>query len=209
MTHLLLASLFSLGLHTTATPLTSHNTEEWKPIFDGKTLQGWKANEQPDNWTVENGAISGHGSRSHLYYVTEELDNFELKSDVMINKGGNSGIYLHIAFHEEGWFFDGHEVQINNTHRDPVKTGSLWAVVKLFDSPVQDDEWFSVHIKVEGQNIVVKLNNKGVIDYTEPVGAAGPRRLSKGYLALQQHDPGSRVRFRNIVLKKLPDTASK
>ena len=175
----------------------------WISIFDGKSLAGWQPNERPENWSVKDGAIVGSGARSHLYYTKSELQDFEFRGDVMINKGGNSGIYFHIAHHPEGWFFDGHEVQINNSHRDPVKTGSLWAVVKLYDSPVHDNEWFQVHIRVLGQNIVVRLNGKIVVDYTEPKGAEGPRKIGRGYLALQQHDPGSSVRFRNLALKPL------
>ncbi|MDP6719597.1 MAG: DUF1080 domain-containing protein [Pirellulaceae bacterium] len=135
--------------------------------------------------------------------MKEQLKDFELKSEVMINEGGNSGIYFHIKYHEDGWFYDGHEAQINNTHGDPVKTGSLWAVVKLYESNAKDDTWFPMHITVKGQNIVVRVDGKVVVDYTEPEGAKGPRRLSQGYIALQAHDPGSTVKFRNIKLKKL------
>ena len=163
----------------------------WKSLFDGKTFGDWKPNEHPENWTIEDGAIVGHGERSHLYYMADQFKNFEFQTDVMINEGGNSGIYLHIEHHPEGWFFDGHEVQINNSHADPVRTGSLWGVVKLYDTPVKDNEWFTVHVMVKDQNIVVKVNGKIVVDYTEPEGAKGPRRLGKGYFALQQHDPGS------------------
>ncbi len=176
----------------------------WQSLFDGKTFGDWKPNERPENWTIEDGAIVGHGERSHLYYMGGQFKNFEFQTDVMINKGGNSGIYLHIAHHPDGWFFDGHEVQINNSHEDPVRTGSLWGVVKLYDTPVKDNEWFTVNIVVKDQNIVVKVNGKVVVDYTEPEGIQGPRKLSQGYFALQQHDPGSSVRFRNIKVKRLP-----
>ena len=156
------------------------------------------------SWGIEDGAFVGRGERSHLYYMAEQFKNFEFQSDVMINQGGNSGIYIHIEHHAEGWFFDGHEIQINNSHVDPVRTGSLWGVIKLYDSPVKDDEWFTVNITVKDQNVVVRVNGKIVIDYTEPEGAKGPRRLGQGYFALQQHDPGSTVRFRNIKVRKLP-----
>ena len=178
-------------------------TSEWKTIFNGKTLDGWKPNERPNNWRIEDGAIVGRGERSHLYYMDEEVKDFELKTDVMINEGGNSGIYFHIDYHDGGWFFDGHEVQINNTHGDLVKTGSLWAVVKLHESQASDNEWFTFYITVKGQNIVVRVNDKIVVDYTEPEGAQGPRRLKKGYIAVQQHDPGSIVKFRKMALRHL------
>ncbi len=178
--------------------------DNWKCLFDGKTFGSWKPNERPGSWTIEDGVIVGRGKRSHLYYMKEEFQNFEFKADAMINPDGNSGIYFHLAHHDEGWFFDGHEAQINNSHGDPVRTGSLWAVVKLYESSAKDDTWFNMHIIVKDQNIVVKVDGKIVVDYTEPEGAKGPRRLGKGYFALQQHDPGSVVRFRNIMVKRLP-----
>lgn len=176
----------------------------WTSLFDGKSLGGWKPNERPENWKIEDGVIVGRGERSHLYYLDKQFKNFEFQADVMINEGGNSGIYFHIQHHDEGWFFDGHEVQINNSHADPVRTGSLWGVVKLYDSPVKDNEWFTVHIAAKDQNIVVKVNDKIVVDYTEPEGATAARRIGKGYFALQQHDPSSSVRFRNLKVKPLP-----
>jgi hypothetical protein len=60
--------------------------------------------------------------------------------------------------------------------------GSLWGVIKLYDSPVKDNQWFTVHI-------IVKVNGKIVIDYTEPEGTTAARRIGKGYFALQQHAP--------------------
>ena len=200
------ALLFAAASLTLAiSPITADDNKDngWVSLFDGKTLTGWKANERPDNWTVSDGAIVGNGERSHLYYMKEQLKDFELKTDVMINEGGNSGIYFHIKYHEDGWFFDGHEAQINNSHGDPVRTGSLWAVVKLYESNAKDNEWFPMHITVKGQNVVVKVNGKVVVDYTEPEGATGSRHVGQGYLALQAHDPGSTVKFRNIELRKL------
>ena len=193
--------LFCMTSEKSALHAPTDGNDGWVPIFDGATLAGWKANEHPESWSVKEGAIVGHGERSHLYYEKEQLEDFELKTEVMINKGGNSGVYFHIARHDEGWFFDGHEVQINNSHTDPVRTGSLWAVVKLYESNAKDDEWFPLHIAVKGKNIVVRVNGKIVVDYTEPKGTTDARRIGRGFLALQAHDPGSVVKFRNILLK--------
>ncbi len=204
MLRVCLASVLALTLFIPCAFAVETEGEGWKPLFDGKTFGQWKPNERPGNWRIEDGAIVGRGERSHLYYMGDQFKNFELQADVMINEGGNSGIYVHIQHHDDGWFFDGHEVQINNSHVDPVRTGSLWGVVKLYDTPVKDNEWFTVLITVKGQNIVVKVNGKIVVDYTEPEGASSPRRLKKGYFALQQHDPGSSVRFRNIKVRRLP-----
>ncbi len=175
----------------------------WIPLFDGKTLKGWEASERPENWTVEDGAICGHGERSHLFYANREFKNFEFKADVMINKGGNSGIFFH-SQPEEGWPTKGYEAQVNNTHKDPVKTGSIYYTVKLFESPAKDDTWWTQHIIVQDKRITVKVNDKVLFEYDEPEGVAGPHKLSQGKFALQQHDPGSKVRYKNILVKPLP-----
>jgi hypothetical protein len=176
--------------------------DEFKPIFDGETLEGWKVNEGGKAFKVEDGAITGGGRRGHVFYVKEELKNFELKVDVKINEGGNSGIYFHTAYKEEGWPDAGHEVQVNNTHRDPVKTGSLYNVVKLYESAGTDNEWFTMHIAVKGNNLRVTVGDKLVLDYTQPPGVTVRRRINKGVIAFQQHDPGSIVQYRNVLLKK-------
>lgn len=208
LTSSLALALTGLAFAAVGTLAQECQDANWKTIFNGKSLDGWKANESPESWSVQDGVLVGHGPRSHLFYTAEEVQDFELQADVMINHGGNSGIYFHVKLHEPGWFFDGHEVQINNSHVDPVRTGSLWHVVQLYDSPVKDDEWFNVHIRVQGKTALVQINDKTVVEYLEPEGITGERKIGKGLLALQQHDPGSMVRFRNIMLKKLPPAAA-
>jgi hypothetical protein len=97
------------------------------------------------------------------------------------------------------------------SQRDPVKTGSLYNTVKIYaddiEGIIQDNEWWTQHIIVRGNRVIVKLNDKQVIDYTEPEGKEGPVKLSEGTFALQAHDPGSTVYFKNIRVKRLPDDA--
>lgn len=175
----------------------------WIVLFNGKNLDGWKASERPDNWKVEDGAIAGSGERSHLFYTGREFTNFHFKCDVKINHGGNSGLFFH-SQPEADWPRHGYESQVNNTHGDPVKTGSLYNVVKVFESAAKDDTWWTQEIIVEGNRITTKVNGKTLYEYDEPEGASGTRRLSRGLFALQQHDPGSKPRFRNIMVKPLP-----
>ena len=175
----------------------------WIVLFDGKSLDGWQASENAENWSVEDGTIAGQGSRSHLFYTRQEFQNFHFKTDVMINKGGNSGIFFHSKL-EEGWPTMGYESQVNNTHADPVKTGSLYYVVKLFESAAKDNEWWTQEILVQGKRITMKVNGKTLYEYVEPEGVPGPHKLSKGLFAFQQHDPGSRVRYKNVMVKPLP-----
>lgn len=179
----------------------------WKRIFDGKTLKGWKASERPGNWTVEDGAIVGRGARSHLFYVAEEFKNFEFKADVLTQPHTNSGIYFHTKYQKGGWPAYGYESQVNVTHPDPVKTGSLYGVVKVFSTPAKDNKWWTQTIIVRGKRIIIKIDGKTIFEYVEPEGVKGTRKLSKGLFALQQHDPGSVVRYKNIMVKRLPDDA--
>ena len=97
--------------------------EGWIPLFDGKTLKGWKAAEEnSDAFHVESGKLVADGGRSHLYYVGPVADHdfkdFELKLEVMTTKGSNSGVFFHTAYAKKGWPPKGHEAQVNSTHSD-------------------------------------------------------------------------------------------
>jgi hypothetical protein len=169
----------------------------WRRIFDGKTLNGWKASERPENWKVEDGAIVGRGDRSHLFYMDEQCENCEFKAMVKLNRGGNSGMYFRAEF-MEGWP-KGYEAQVNNSHKDPKRTGSLYNLVDVTEQLVPDDTWWEQHIIAEGNHIIIKVNGKTVVDYVDE-----KKTYTKGYLALQQHDPGSVVMYKDLMLKKLP-----
>ncbi len=170
--------------------------EGWIVLFDGKTLDGWKASERPENWTVEDGAIVGRGARSHLFYLKRKFRDFEFKAEVMINPGGNSGMYFRTQW-GPGWP-KGYEAQVNNTHRDPRKTGSLYGFVDVRKQLVKDNQWFTQHVTVRGNHIVIRVNGKVVVDFVDPKNT-----YREGYIALQQHDPGSVVRYRKIMVKPL------
>jgi hypothetical protein len=177
--------------------------EGFVSLFNGKDLTGWKFNED-GKFKVEDGKIVVSGPRSHLF-TEKEYKNFEFKAEVMTTPGSNSGIYFHTKFQESGWPEQGYESQVNVSHRDPVKTGSLYNVVKLLETPAKDNEWWTQHIIVNGKKITIKINGQTVIDYTEPDDVKGPRRLSKGSIALQAHDPQSVVYYRNLRIKPLPE----
>ena len=74
----------------------------------------------------------------------------------------------------------------------------------MLDAPAKDNEWFTQEIIVNGKQIVIKVNGKTLVDYTEPEGVEGGRKLSSGTFAIQAHDPKSRVLFKNIQVKPLP-----
>ncbi|MDA0839166.1 MAG: DUF1080 domain-containing protein [Planctomycetota bacterium] len=183
--------------------------EGWVSLFDGKTLEGWKASENKSSFSVVDGQIMVFGPRSHLFYVGKVNDgkfkNFEWKADVMTTEGSNSGMYFHTEYQENGWPGKGYEAQINNTHGDPRKTASLYGVKDNHQPPAKDDEWFTQHVIVKGKQITIKVNGKTIVDFTEPEGVTGDRKLSTGTFALQGHDPKSKVFYKNIMVKLLPE----
>ena len=182
----------------------------WVSMFDGKSLKGWKANENDVSFSVKNGCIVANApGRCHLFYQTPKpFKNFEFKAQVMTLPHSNAGIYFHTRFQDEGWPKAGFECQINNTYHDPKKTASIYGVKDTLEAPAKDDEWFEVYIKVEGKKVVTKVNGKTIIEWTQPddwkTGSSFERTLGEGTFALQGHDPGSTVLFRNLMVKRLP-----
>ena len=172
----------------------------WIRLFNGRDLTGWRASENGD-FRVEDGAIVVRGKRAHLF-TEKQFENFDFKCEVMTSPRSNSGIYLHTEY-EETWPSKGYEVQVNCTHGDPVKNGSLWGVVKSYEPNASDDEWFTMQITVQGKNIVTRVNGKIVVDYTELEGVTASRRIDKGSIAFQAHDPKSVVRYRNVKVREL------
>ena len=190
----------------------SEVTGEWISLFDGESLEGWTANENRETFRVEDGLIVAHGPRSHLYYTGPVADhdfkNFELEVEVMTTPGSNSGLYFHTEFEEEGWPAKGYEAQINNSHTDPRLTGSLYGIEDVLEKRVGDNEWFVERVTVRDRRIIIQVNRETVVDYTEPddpkrpENAAG-RLLSSGTIALQGHDPKSKVFYREVRIRLL------
>ena len=186
--------------------------DEWISLFDGKSLDGWKASENPETFSVEDGMIVVHGPRSHLFYVGDvqnhNFKNFEFKAQVMTTPGSNSGMYFHTEYQEEGWPSKGYEVQVNNSHTDWRRTASLYAIDDVREVPAKDNEWFTQHIIVQGKKVTIKVNGETQVEYTEPDNLEadrGDRRISSGTFALQGHDPESKVYYKDIMVKPLPD----
>ena len=184
-------------LATAAFAFAADSDAGWKKIFDGKTLDGWKANERPEAWTVKDGSIVGDGERSHLFYMGEQCENCEFKAEVRLNHGGNSGMYFRAEF-VPGWP-KGYEAQVANTHTDPKKTGSLYNFQNVMEQLIPDDTWWTQHIIANGNHIIIKVNGKTVVDYIDTKNT-----FTKGYLALQQHNKGSVVEYKNIMMRQLP-----
>ena len=192
---------------------------EWEVLFNGRDLEGWQANALADSFSVEDGVLKVHGKKglSHLFFVgKQETDvhfkNFELIAEARSEPGSNSGIFFHTGRQlRMGVLLDkGYEVQLNSALAEKRKTGSLYDIVDLPESPVDESQWFEVRVRVEGKRIQVFLKGKQVIDYTEP---PSPKRKSTrkhrlldpngGAIAIQAHDPKSVFYFRSIRIREL------
>ncbi len=194
-------------------------SDDWIVLFDGETLEGWTANESPDSWMIEEGAIVTAGVRSHLFYSGDVLDhsfkNFEFSVDVKTQPEANSGIYIHTKFQDEGWPYDGYECQVLNSsgegdYVEHKMTGSIYAIRNVWKSVTPDNEWFNYRIVVQGKTIQTFINGEIAAEYTEPDEVYRPesfagRLLSTGTFAFQCHDPGSVVAYKNIKVKPLAD----
>ena len=182
-------------------------------LFNGKDLTGWKVNENPGSFSVKDGAIVAHGRHSHCFYVGDFHDHtfkdFELKVDVMTKPNSNGGVYIQTAYQEHGFPGKGFEIQVNNTYNvDPRKTGSIYEVKDNRDKVAEDNKWFTEDIIAKGNTITVKVDGKLVAEWTQPADWAGTkdfadRRIGAGTVALQAHDPGSTVYYKNIRIKLL------
>ena len=183
-------------------------------LFNGKDLSGWKVNENPDSVAVKDGAIVVRGERAHVFYdgpvYQHAFKNFELRALVQTKPGANSGIYFHTLFQDSGWPEKGYEVQVNNSQSDWRRTAGLYGIDDIKESPAKDNEWFQMVVRVEGKHVTIAVDGKPVIDYVEPDDVKRPpqfagRLIGRGTFALQVHDPGSEVWYKDIRVKPMPE----
>ena len=224
-------SLVSYGADSAPAIETDKAEEGFIELFNGKDLEGWTpSNENPGSYSVKNGTLIVKGGKSHLFYSGPvkgaKFKDFELKARVKTTAGSNGGIYFHTAIQGEGWPSQGYECQVNSTHKDPKKTGSLYGVKNIVvlaegqeppkggdsevreKAPSTDGEWFDYHITVKGKHIVIKVNGETTVDYTEPEGGPAAegspgRKLSEGTFGIQAHDPDSETHYERFAVKPL------
>ena len=194
---------------------------DWLTLFNGKDLTGWRANVLPDSFKVVDGVmhLQAEKESAHLFYVGNlkegfvRFKNFELEVTARSEPESNSGIFFHTDMsvqNAKNHLAKGYEVQLNSSQRDKRKTGSLYDVVDLSKSPVDETKWFRVRIRVQNKHIVIHLDDQQVVDYTEPDNVKRPRaragRLldpNGGAIAIQAHDPQSIFYFKSIQIRRL------
>ena len=201
MKKIVAAAFTLLAIVSISLPFVSAADDDgWVSLFNGKDLSGWTISEN-GQFTVEDGCIVVRGKRAHLF-TKKTFKDFHFKTEIKTEPGANSGLYFHTK-HEETWPTRGYEVQVNCSHSDPVKNGSLWGVVRNFDPIAKDNEWYTMEIIVKGKDVITKVNGKTVVHYTELEGVTAGRRIDQGSMAIQAHDPKSIIRYRNVQIKPL------
>jgi len=203
---LTLAGVGLLGAANVFTKIPHPNfrhQDEWYDLFDGATLNGWKADQNAQAWSVKDGAIRGDGGDGRLIFQDETCVNCEVKADVKISHGGIAGIY--VRGKADGAVFHGYEALINNTSGSGdagERSGALEGFVKMYGQLVEDDAWFTEDILVQGNHVLVTVNGKVTADYTDEKNT-----YFSGSIALAQSGPGT-VEFKNVELLDLPAPVS-
>jgi hypothetical protein len=153
-------------------------------------------------WQVKDGLLVGGGPASHIF-TEVEADDFKYRVEAKINDKGNSGQYFRTKFGPG--FPQGYEAQINATHGDKIRTGSLYPsfgkvsdddrkkILVMNDAPHKADEFFTQEVVAEGGRIQIFVNGKQTIDFTQEKPT-----YTKGHFALQGHDPGSIMTFKKV-----------
>lgn len=236
MRRIKLAVLLAIVGLVAAPSLRADDSDGWVQLFNGKDLTGWKIPPKPGNgiaeltekkvdgkvvafegtvkgkkiplWRVEDGTIIGGGPSTHLFSERGDYVDFHYRVEAKINDHGNSGQYFRTKF--EPGFPAGYEAQINATHGDPVKTGSLYPdsrtplakhrkeITVLDNAPHKPDEWFTQEVIAVGPKITILVNGKKTLEWEDPDAL-----YKTGHFALQAHDPGSIMTFRKVEVKEI------
>ena len=181
-------------------------------LFNRKDLTDWKIGGAEASFKVLDGAIVANGvsGGAHLFYdgsfKNHTFRDFDLKLDVMAKNRSNGGIYVMTQFQPTGFPSVGFEIQLNNSHTDRIRTGSLYHVVDLSNIPAKDDEWFPMEISVRGMTMTVFVKGEQVLQWKQPADwttnyDTASRKIAPGTIAFQAHDPNSFTYYTNVRLK--------
>jgi len=181
--------------------------EEWTSLFDGKTMDGWEKVGNSDSvWEVRDGALCGSGPASMLVSTKGPYKDFRYRAEVKINDGGNSGLYFRTT--RKPGFSDGYEAQIDSTHSDPIRTGSIYGMSHVYKRLVEPDTWFEYEIEVRDDvwrgrkvtRIKITVDGDELYEYLDFA-----LTFKEGHFAYQQHDPKSKVCIRRVEVMPLDE----
>ncbi len=196
--------------------------------LNGWTTMPGKASKA---WSAKDGMIVGEGSkgRSYLVFDNHEISDFEMKFSYRFPGKGNSGVSIRARKDETGKRgFQSYHVDLGHVgigkqvlgawdfhtpgrkeHRcfrgdslvidekDKPTITPLEGAVTIDD--INKGDWNDVHIVVKGNRFKFSINGKPASEFTEHLPQE--RRLQKGMIQLQLHDPGMVVQFKNLRIK--------
>lgn len=178
---------------------------DWKPLFNGKNLDGWKIHGT-EKWYVEDGFLvcESGPDKAYGYLSTEKnFDDFELEVEFLQEADGNSGVFFRSTF--EGTKVSGWQVEVAPPNHD---TGGIYEsygrgwLVQIPDEKeniLRMGEWNKLKIRAVGGHVTTWLNGQQMVDINDEKIAEG-----KGSIALQIHDGGGiKVKWRNLKVREL------
>jgi type 1 glutamine amidotransferase len=203
--------LYALGVpgyEADETPGLPKPAAEFVPLFTD-SLDGWTIHTRKGaQWTLKDGVLSGRNEQGHIF-SPKEYQNFHLKAEIRVGENSNSGMYFRTQLaadpKDQPDWPNGMEAQVNSSHGDPVRTGSLYGLVKVFEQLIPAGEWGTQEVIAVGEYIVIKVNGRVTVRGRFPFDHR--RHFPKGRFAFQQHHNGSEVDYRNVVVRELPARA--
>lgn len=211
-------TLLLAALALTAKTSTAHGDETpWRPLFDGRSLDGWE-HVGPGKMVVEDGVIRTVGGMGLLWYTREKLGDCTIRIVYKTtNRSSNSGVFIRIADRpRDEWYavHHGYEVQICDGADEFHRTGAIYSLSKATASPSKVGQWNTMEITLKGQRVTVTLGGVKVQDF-DPETAKVPERKQSyepergprptvGYFGLQNHDDvskGNEVYFKEVSVR--------
>lgn len=181
----------------------------FQPLFDGKTLAGWKGDTAL--WSVEDGMIVGLTKTKKLppnsFLATEKsYKNFVLKVSFKL-RNHNSGVQvrskMYPDFHMSGYQADIAESTYTGILYEEGGRGIIQKVdPKEVAKHFKRDDWNQYVITCNGPKITQELNGFVTVEYTEKDEKKG---ATEGLIGFQLHaGPPMKVFFKDVQIKELP-----
>lgn len=200
---------------------TKKDVSQWKQLFNGKDLTGWKHVGGGSRY-VEEGLLASKGGMGLLYWTGGKFGNCVIRVVYKMQKfNSNAGVFIRVPIEpKEEWMpvYYGYEVQIDNhpetSNEDEYHiSGTLYAFTKPLAKPGKPGpQWNTMEITLDGPRTIVYLNGEKVTDYTE--GQPVPERKfsfepypgirpNEGYIGLQNHGDEDIVYFKEVAVRPL------
>ncbi len=177
-------------------------------LFNGRDLSGWKIKEPNGTsaWSVANGTLVNQPPphvegkpqvRTANLRTEREFEDFNLKLEVSVPAGSNSGVYLRGIY----------EIQVFDSYGKPLDSHNMGALYSRITPSVAAEkpagEWQSLDITLVQRHVTVVLNGKTIIDNQPIMGCTGGAMWSDEFRPgpiYLQGDHGA-VSYRNLVLR--------